>query len=59
MDSRLICVRGRLTSPTTILIDQGEFDVQKETFYRVGAIMYFLLDIQTYPWLIKKAIIES
>ena len=53
---RLICVRGRLTSPTTLLTEDGEYDVQKETFYPIGEVRVFQLRIDCFPWLITKAI---
>jgi len=53
----LICVRGRLLSPTTLLTDFGEIEVQKETFYKVGEVRIFQLNIRVYPWLITKAIL--
>lgn len=52
----LICLRGRLLSPTKLLTNEGEFEVCPETFYKVGTIYVFQLNIWTYPWRIMKAI---
>lgn len=53
---RRICLRGRLLSSTKLLTDEGEYEVAPETFYEVGEIYIFQLNIETYPWRITRAI---
>jgi hypothetical protein len=45
-----ICVCGRLTSPTTLLLDDStELHIAPETFYVVGEKYYFLIDMSQEP----------
>jgi hypothetical protein len=45
-----ICVCGRLTSPTTLLLDnETELHIAPETFYVVGEKYYFLIDMSQEP----------
>ena len=52
----LVCVRGRLLSPTQLLTDDGEITIAKDNFYEVGQIYVFLINTREYPWRIWKAI---
>lgn len=52
----LVCLRGRLLSPTRLLTDEGEFEVCPETFYKIDTVYVFELNVWTYPWRINKAI---
>lgn len=52
----LVCLRGRLLSPTKLLSDEGEYEVAPETFYKVGVIYVFLINTREFPWRINKAI---
>jgi hypothetical protein len=52
----LVCLRGRLLSPTRLLTDDGEYNVAPETFYKVGVIYVFLINTETYPWRIWRAV---
>ena len=52
----LVCLRGRLLSPTKLLSDEGEYDVAPETFYKVGVTYVFLINTWTYPWRIWRAV---
>lgn len=54
-----VCLRGRKTSPTQLLLDSGEcITIQKETFYPLNESRYWLLDESKNPPLVLKAIRE-
>lgn len=51
-----ICVCGRLTSPTTLFLDNNEtLHIAPETFYVVGEKYYFLIDMSQEPVRILEA----
>lgn len=53
----IICLCGRLLSPTRLLSEDGnEYVVCKETFYLIGKTYVFQLNIRCYPWRIINAI---
>lgn len=52
----LVCLRGRLLSPTRLLSDEGEYEVAPETFYKVGITYVFLINTWTHPWRIWRAV---
>lgn len=52
----IVCLRGRLLSPTKLLTDDGEIKVCPETFYKIGTVYVFQINTWTYPWRIIKAI---
>lgn len=52
----MICLRGRLLSPTRLLSDEGEFEVYKETFYKINTMYVFLINTREHPWRIMRAV---
>ena len=52
----VICLRGRLLSPTRLLTTEGTFEVQEETFYKVNEVYVFQINVYTFPWQIIKAV---
>jgi len=52
----LVCLRGRLLSPTKLLSKEGEIQVAPETFYKIGIEYVFLIQTRCYPWRIMKAV---
>lgn len=52
----LVCLCGRLLSPTKLLTNEGEYDIAPETFYKIGVIHIFLVNTRTYPWRIWRAV---
>lgn len=52
----LVCLCGRLISPTKLLTKEGEFQVAPETFYKLEKKYFFLINTREYPWRIWKAV---
>lgn len=52
----LRCLKGVLLTPFIIGTNNGNYDVQKETFYTINTLYYFLIDTSIYPWKIVRGI---
>lgn len=53
---QLITLKGVLVTPFILSTATGNYDVERETFYRLNRTYYFLLDLSVYPWRIIKGI---
>lgn len=53
---QLITLKGVLVTPFILSTENGNYDVEKETFYKLNETYYFQLDLNVYPWRIVKAI---
>ena len=54
--SNIICLKGVLVTPFILSTAEGNYDVEKETFYHLNETYYFQLYQGVYPWRILKAI---
>lgn len=54
--TNLIVLKGVLVTPFILSTSNGNFDVQKETFYELNKEYYFQLDMNVYPYQIVKGI---
>ena len=52
----LITLKGVLITPFILSTLNGNYDVERETFYKLNQTYYFLIDLGVYPWRIVKAI---
>jgi hypothetical protein len=59
MTSGIICLKGVLMTPFILSTEQGNYDVEKESFYQLGETYYFQLDTNVWPWRIIKAVKSS
>jgi len=56
LPSKLVCLKGVLITPFILSTHYGNYDVQEETFYKIGVMYYFQLSQEVFPWKIVKAI---
>lgn len=56
LPSNIGCLKGVLITPFILATNNGNYDVQKETFYSLNQLYYFQLNMSVYPYKIIKAI---